>query len=110
MDYVLRINIAKENMYALLYDLCGSNLGLIFGLDVIVASLVIDPLLNVAAVGNECPPLNAMTSDISRGFTCDEGEVLTEAAGPQTVPRCCKLEETWLFNSPFIHCIRIGSF
>ncbi|XP_073992974.1 sushi, von Willebrand factor type A, EGF and pentraxin domain-containing protein uif isoform X1 [Rhodnius prolixus] len=69
-----------------LYDLCGSTLNLIFDLSVPYASAVIDPLLNISAIGNQCPPLKALQSTISRGFTCNIGEVLN--MDPNQVPRC----------------------
>lgn len=72
-----------------LYDLCGSTLNLIFDLSVPYASAVIEPLLNVSAIGNQCPPLRALVSTITRGFTCSVGEVLN--MDTNDVPRCCKL-------------------
>lgn len=71
-----------------LYDLCGSTLNLIFDLSVPYASAVIDPLINVSAIGNQCPPIRALKSTISRGFTCNVGEVLN--MDTNQVPRCCK--------------------
>lgn len=59
-----------------LYDLCGSTLNLIFDLSVPYASEVIEPLLNVSSIGNQCPPLRALKSNIARGFECNVGEVL----------------------------------
>ncbi|XP_054265760.1 uncharacterized protein LOC128988471 [Macrosteles quadrilineatus] len=69
-----------------LYDLCGSTLNLIFDLSVPYASAVIDPLINVSAIGNQCPPIRALKSTISRGFTCNVGEVLN--MDTNQVPRC----------------------
>lgn len=71
-----------------LYELCGSTLGLIFDLSVPYASEVIQPLLNVSSIGNQCPPLKALQSTISRGFTCNVGEVLN--MDTNDVPRCCE--------------------
>lgn len=71
-----------------LYDLCGSTLNLIFDLSVPYASAVIEPLLNVSAIGNQCPPLRALQSSITRGFTCSVGEVLN--MDTNDVPRCCE--------------------
>lgn len=71
-----------------LYNLCGSTLTLIFDLSVPYASAVIEPLLNVSAIGNQCPPLRALASTITRGFTCNIGEVLN--MDENDVPRCCK--------------------
>lgn len=70
------------------YDLCGSTLNLIFDLSVPHTSIVIEPLLNVSAIGNQCPPLRALESSISRGFTCSIGEVLNNDTN--NVPRCRK--------------------
>lgn len=86
MDFVLDIApIVKQPQ---LYDLCGSNLKLIFDLSVPYASALIEPLLNVSSIGNQCPPLRAIRSTITRGFTCGTGEVLN--MDTNDVPRCCK--------------------
>lgn len=69
-----------------LYDLCGSTLNLIFDLSVPYASAVLEPLLNVSSVSNQCPPLRALTSQITRGFACGTGEVLNMETN--SVPRC----------------------
>lgn len=69
-----------------LYDFCGSTLNLIFDLSVPYASAVIEPLLNVSSIGNQCPPLRALRSTIGRGFQCSIGEVLN--MDEQNVPRC----------------------
>lgn len=71
-----------------LYDFCGSTLNLIFDLSVPYASEVIGPLLNVSSIGNQCPPLRALKSAVTRGFTCSVGEVLN--MDTNDVPRCCK--------------------
>lgn len=69
-----------------LYDLCGSTLNLIFDLSVPSTSAVIEPLLSVANIGNQCPPLKALKSNIARGFECNVGEVLN--MDTSNVPRC----------------------
>ncbi|XP_046990617.1 sushi, von Willebrand factor type A, EGF and pentraxin domain-containing protein 1 [Schistocerca americana] len=84
MDYILVIVPAVRQPQ--LYDLCGSTLNLIFDLSVPYASAVIEPLLNVSAIGNQCPPLRALKSNISRGFDCNVGEVLN--MDTNDVPRC----------------------
>ncbi|XP_063243609.1 sushi, von Willebrand factor type A, EGF and pentraxin domain-containing protein 1 isoform X2 [Bacillus rossius redtenbacheri] len=84
MDFVLVIVPAVRQPQ--LYDLCGSTLNLIFDLSVPYASAVIEPLLNVSAIGNQCPPLRALKSNISRGFDCKVGEVLN--MDTNDVPRC----------------------
>lgn len=87
IDYILAVIPAVRQPQ--LYDLCGSTLNLIFDLSVPYASAAIEPLLNIASIGNQCPPLKALSSNITRGFTCSVGEVLnTDTAD---VPRCCKL-------------------
>lgn len=86
MDFVLVILPAVKQPQ--LYDLCGSTLNLIFDLSVPHASAVIEPLINVSAIGNQCPPLRALKSSIGRGFTCNVGEVLN--MDTSNVPRCCK--------------------
>nr|CAD7258136.1 unnamed protein product [Timema shepardi] len=84
MDFILVIVPAVRQPQ--LYDLCGSTLNLIFDLSVPYASAVIEPLLNVSAIGNQCPPLRALRSNISRGFDCNVGEVLN--MDTNDVPRC----------------------
>lgn len=69
-----------------LFEFCGSSLNLIFDLSVPSASAVIEPLLNVSAIGNQCPPLRALKSSITRGFSCSVGEVLN--MDTNDVPRC----------------------
>uniref|UniRef100_A0A182Y3Y1 Notch n=1 Tax=Anopheles stephensi TaxID=30069 RepID=A0A182Y3Y1_ANOST len=84
MDFILLIDPAVKQPQ--LYDLCGSTLNLIFDLSVPYASAAIEPLSNVKSIGNECPPLRALKSAISRGFTCGVGEVLN--MDTNDVPRC----------------------
>lgn len=86
MDFVL--DIAPIVRQPQLYDLCGSTLNLIFDLSVPYASALIEPLLNVSSIGNQCPPLRAIRSMITRGFTCTVGEVLN--MDTNDVPRCRK--------------------
>lgn len=86
MDFILVIVPAQRQPQ--LYDLCGYTLNLIFDLSVPYASAVIEPLLNVSAIGNQCPPLRALKSSISKGFTCSIGEVLN--MNTKDVPRCRK--------------------
>lgn len=86
MDFILAIIPAIRQTQ--LYDLCGSTLNLIFDLSVPYASQAIEPLLNVSAIGNQCPPLRALKSTIGRGFTCNIGEVLN--MDTNDVPRCRK--------------------
>lgn len=85
IDYVVAVVPAIRQPQ--LYDLCGSTLNLIFDLSVPYASAVIEPLLNVSSIGNQCPPLRALKSSITRGFTCNIGEVLN--MDTNDVPRCC---------------------
>ncbi|KAK6617037.1 hypothetical protein RUM44_005394 [Polyplax serrata] len=84
MDFSLAISPAVRQPQ--LYELCGSTISLIFDLTVSYASQVIEPLLNVSAIGNQCPPLKALSSKISRGFDCSVGEVLN--MDTNDVPRC----------------------
>ncbi|XP_058454733.1 uncharacterized protein LOC131432461 isoform X2 [Malaya genurostris] len=84
IDFILSIMPAIKQTQ--LYDLCGSTLHLIFDLSVPYASAVIEPISNVSAVGTQCPPLRALRSLISRGFTCSSGEVLN--MDTNDVPRC----------------------
>lgn len=84
IDYILGVLPAVKQPQ--LYELCGSTLNLIFDLSVPYASAAIEPLLNVSAVGNQCPPLKALRSTIARGFSCNVGEVLN--MDMNQVPRC----------------------
>ncbi|XP_072154980.1 uncharacterized protein uif isoform X2 [Bemisia tabaci] len=84
IDFILGIMPAVRQPQ--LYDLCGSTLNLIFDLSVPYASAAIEPLLNVSAIANQCPPLKALRSAITRGFTCNVGEVLNMDVNQ--VPRC----------------------
>ena len=94
MDYTLVVVPAVQQPR--LYDLCGTTLSLIFDLSVTIASAVLEPLLNVSAIGNQCPPLRALNSTIVRGFTCDVGEVLN--MDTNDVPRCCKYPKIFFLN------------
>lgn len=86
IDYILTVvPVVRQPQ---LYDLCGSTLNLMFDLSVPYASQVIEPLLNVSSIGNLCPPLRALKSSNTRGFTCSVGEVLN--MDTNDVPRCCK--------------------
>lgn len=87
IDYILEIvPLVRQPQ---LYDLCGSTLNLMFDLSVPYASAVIERLLNVSAIGNQCPPLKGLKSINHRGFTCNVGEVLN--MDTNDVPRCRKL-------------------
>ncbi|XP_045124302.1 sushi, von Willebrand factor type A, EGF and pentraxin domain-containing protein 1-like isoform X1 [Portunus trituberculatus] len=84
VEYVVRLT--PEVNQKELYDLCGSTLSLIFDLSVPSTSAVIEPLLSLSSAGNACPPMRALNSNVTRGFTCNVGEVLnTETT---VVPRC----------------------
>ncbi|CAH1282118.1 unnamed protein product [Diabrotica balteata] len=84
IDYILEIVPLYRQPQ--IYDLCGSTLNLMFDLSVPYANAVVEPLLNVAAIGNQCPPLKALKSINERGFTCNVGEVLN--MDTNDVPRC----------------------
>ncbi|XP_072385212.1 uncharacterized protein uif isoform X2 [Diabrotica undecimpunctata] len=84
IDYILEIVPLYRQPQ--IYDLCGSTLNLMFDLSVPYANAVVEPLLNVAAIGNQCPPLKALKSTNERGFTCNVGEVLN--MDTNDVPRC----------------------
>lgn len=85
MDFVL--DIVPFIKQPQLYDLCGTTLKLIFDLSVPYAGALIEPLLNVSSIGNQCPPLRAIKSSTTRGFSCGTGEVLN--MDTNDVPRCC---------------------
>ncbi|KAL7042588.1 hypothetical protein ACKWTF_001212 [Chironomus riparius] len=84
IDFVLVIIPAVKQLQ--LFDLCGSSLQLIFDLSVPSASAVIEPLVTVSSIGNQCPPLKALKSSTIRGFKCSVGEVLNMDS--TDVPRC----------------------
>nr|XP_022919679.1 sushi, von Willebrand factor type A, EGF and pentraxin domain-containing protein 1 isoform X1 [Onthophagus taurus] len=84
IDYILAVIPAVRQPQ--LYELCGSTLNLIFDLSVPYASAAIDILLNIQSISNQCPPLKALSSNITRGFTCSVGEVLN--MDTNDVPRC----------------------
>lgn len=69
-----------------LYDLCGNILKYVFDLSAPQSNSAIEPLLNVANIGNQCPPLRALKSNIANGFECNVGEVLN--MDTNNVPRC----------------------
>ncbi|XP_045614794.2 uncharacterized protein uif isoform X1 [Procambarus clarkii] len=84
VQYVVRLT--PEVKQKLLYELCGSTLSLIFDLSVPSTSAVIEPILNLSSAGNSCPPMRALSSNVTRGFTCNVGEVLN--VDTAVVPRC----------------------
>lgn len=87
ISYTLRIVPAVHQ--TLLYDLCGSTLGLIFDLSVPSTSAIIEPILNITSqsLGGQCPGILAIRSTVDRGFTCGIGEVLnTDKEGE--IPNC----------------------
>lgn len=86
MDFVL--GVLPEVRQTQLYDFCGSTLNLVFDLSVSYASAAIEPLLNISAVANQCPPLKALRSSVTKGFACNIGEVLN--MDTNQVPRCCE--------------------
>ncbi|KAB7498637.1 Fibropellin-1 [Armadillidium nasatum] len=84
IEYILRIKptVIQHN----LYELCSTTLSLIYDLGVPSASGVIKSLLDVGSPSNNCPPMRALNSSSSTGFTCGNGEILNESSG--IVPRC----------------------
>ena len=84
MKFVYRIS--HENPQERIYDLCGNVLEFIYDLSLGNGKSQIENIVNVPSVGSSCPPLRAMSSNVTRGFTCSTGEVLnTETT---TIPRC----------------------
>ena len=82
----LSYRISNENPQERIYDLCGSVLEFIYDLSLANGKSQIENIVNVPSVGSSCPPLRALSSNVSRGFTCSTGEVLnTETT---TIPRC----------------------
>lgn len=70
LDYVLVVIPAVRQPQV--YDICGNLLKLIFDLSVPYASEVIEPLLNVSNIGNQCPPLRGKLKkfkDFNRNHT-----------------------------------------
>ncbi|XP_032681239.1 sushi, von Willebrand factor type A, EGF and pentraxin domain-containing protein 1 isoform X1 [Odontomachus brunneus] len=74
MDFVLLV--VSTTHEAQLYDHCGNTLSIIFDLKFANDNAHIEPLLNISAIGNQCPPLRALKSSVTKGFTCSVGEVL----------------------------------
>ncbi|XP_076318247.1 uncharacterized protein LOC143229580 isoform X1 [Tachypleus tridentatus] len=107
LSYVLRIDPMVHQ--PLLYDLCGSTLGLIFDLSVPSTSAIIEPILNISAqnVGGQCPGLQATESSVTRGFTCDKGEVLNENLNGK-IPSClhCPAGTHASFEEKCVFCPR----
>lgn len=89
IGYIIRIDPVVRQ--TLLYDLCGSTLGLIFDLSVPSTSVIIEPILNISSdsLPVQCPGLQAIRSSVTRGFACEDGEVLN-TIGEGQVPRCRK--------------------
>lgn len=87
IGYTVRIDPVVRQ--TLLYDLCGSTLGLIFDLSVPSTSAIIEPILNITSdsLPHQCPGLQAIRSSVTRGFSCEDGEVLN-LIGEGQVPRC----------------------
>lgn len=105
IDFILDIvPVVKQPQ---LFDLCGATLNLMFDLSVPYANAVIEPLLNVPSIGNQCPPLKALKSTNHKGFTCSVGEVLN--MDTNDVPRCCKLN-SFYSHEPNIHCFQYFEF
>ena len=69
------------------YDLCGQTHDLIFDLSIQRTNELISDLLEIPGDNDFCPPLRALRSDVSRGFTCRVGEVLNKLRNAD-VPRC----------------------
>jgi len=98
IEYDLRVD--PEVKQPVLYELCGSTLGLIFDLNVPSTSVIVESLLNITSeqMAGACPSLVALRSSISRGFSCDSGEVLDQPAAaitsaqnaraPPSLPKC----------------------
>lgn len=86
MDFVLLV--VSTTHEAQLYDHCGNTLSIIFDLKFANDNAYIEPLLNISAIGNQCPPLRALKSSVTKGFTCSVGEVLNTDNANAT--RCCK--------------------
>lgn len=80
--------VVPEVRQTQLYEHCGATLSLIFDLSVPYANAVIESLLNVSSIANQCPPLRVLRSSSSKGFTCSVGEVLN--MDTNDVPRCRK--------------------
>ena len=60
---------------------------LIFDLQIERTNTIIANLLEIPNIGEICPPLRGIDSEIKRGFVCDEGSVLNNITS-RNVPRC----------------------
>ncbi len=69
------------------YDLCGQTHDLVFDLSIQRTNELIADLLSLPAPSSNCPALTALSSDVSRGFVCQQGEVLNKIRALD-VPRC----------------------
>ena len=71
------------------YDLCGQTHDLVFDLSIQTTNELINDILEIPSPSGteECPPLRALSSDVSRGFVCQIGEVLNKIRASE-VPRC----------------------
>lgn len=94
MTYTLMIS--PELPQPRVYDICGQTHDLIFDLGIPSTSKIIQDLLELPAVqggtgeaSDDCPPLKAVSSNVSRGFVCSHGEVLNRLRSiTSEVPRC----------------------
>ena len=85
LDLIYTMMVDPSISQPRIYELCGQTHSLIFDLT-IGTNEVIEALTKVD-VGEQCPTLTAMSSGVSRGFACSEGEVLNKIAS-SLVPRC----------------------
>ena len=86
MDMIYTIMVSPSLPQPRVYDLCGQTHDLIFDLSIAPAKDLIKQLLELPGT-DVCPPLNALSTNVERGFVCEEGEVLNKIRSSE-VPRC----------------------
>jgi hypothetical protein len=87
VDLVYTMMVTPSLPQPRVYDICGQTHDLIFDLSIQRTNELISDLLEIEGDGEACPPLRALRSDVKRGFTCREGEVLNKLRNSD-VPRC----------------------
>ena len=87
LDITYTLMVAPALPLPRVYDLCGQTHDLIFDLQIERTNAIIANLLEIPNIGEICPPLRGIDSEIKRGFVCDEGSVLNNITS-RNVPRC----------------------
>ena len=86
LDMIYTIMVSPSLPQPRVYDLCGQTHDLIFDQSIAPAKDLIKQLLELPGT-DVCPSLNALSTNVERGFVCEEGEVLNKIRSSE-VPRC----------------------